>query len=261
MYYIYKIENLINHKIYIGLTNNIVRRRTRHFTDLKNNRHDNHFLQKEYNIYGYDNFSFSIEFEGDITEQEIGEKEKEYIKKYDSYKNGYNQNEGGNFGVSNGGTQLTESDVLSILSVLEFMNKPGQILSDIFDVSRTTISRIKNGINHNQYKEEYEQMPLEERKSIYKIFCDSNDLLSKKAHSTIIVSKRKLTQQQVFLIFLNEELNRPLSIKKLKVSFNLASNYTIYCILNHKSYQDYFLDYQKLTKVQKSELAHLLSNL
>jgi hypothetical protein len=44
MYYIYKIENLINHKIYIGLTNNIIRRRNRHFTDLRCNRHDNSFL-------------------------------------------------------------------------------------------------------------------------------------------------------------------------------------------------------------------------
>lgn len=35
MYYIYKIENLLNHKKYIGLTNNIQRRRARHFTDLR----------------------------------------------------------------------------------------------------------------------------------------------------------------------------------------------------------------------------------
>ena len=90
MYYIYKIENLVNHKVYIGLTNNIARRKIRHFTDLKCNRHDNHFLQKEYNIYGKENFSFNIEFEGDITSDEISNLEREYIKKYDSYKNGYN---------------------------------------------------------------------------------------------------------------------------------------------------------------------------
>lgn len=81
MYYIYKIENQVNHKIYIGLTNNIARRRARHFTDLRCNKHDNSFLQKEFNIYGEDNFSFNIEFEGDITPEEIGKKEQEYIKK------------------------------------------------------------------------------------------------------------------------------------------------------------------------------------
>lgn len=107
MYYIYKIENIVNHKVYIGLTNNIVRRRSRHFTDLKYNHHDNSFLQKEYNIYGKENFIFNIEYEGDITYEEISKKEQEYIKLYDSYRNGYNQNEGGNFGPSNGGSHLT----------------------------------------------------------------------------------------------------------------------------------------------------------
>jgi group I intron endonuclease len=149
MYYIYKIENEINHKIYIGLTNNIVRRRTRHFTDLRHHRHDNHFLQKEFDIYGEDNFSFSVEFQGNISQEEIGIKEREYIAFYDSYRNGYNQNEGGNFGASNGGTQFTQSDIYNILAVLDFMSKPGQVLADIYGVSRTTISRIKRGINHN----------------------------------------------------------------------------------------------------------------
>lgn len=163
LYYIYKIENLVNHRKYIGLTNNIARRKARHFTDLKRNIHDNSFLQKEYNIYGKDNFSFSIEFQGDVTFEQIGEKEKEFIKKYDSYKNGYNQNEGGNFGPSNGGSHLTESDIFNILSAIEFMSRPGQVLSDIFNASRTTISRIKRGINHNQYKIEYDNLPLEDR--------------------------------------------------------------------------------------------------
>lgn len=142
MYYIYKIENLQNGKKYIGLTNNIKRRRARHFTDLKRNRHDNHFLQKEYNIYGKDSFVFSVEFKGEVDFKTISEKEIEYIEKYDSYKNGYNQNSGGNFGPSNGGSQLTQSDIFNILAALEFMSRPGQILANIYNVSRTTISRI-----------------------------------------------------------------------------------------------------------------------
>ena len=48
MYYIYKIENLKNHLVYVGLTNNPERRKARHFTDLARNRHDNSFLQKDY---------------------------------------------------------------------------------------------------------------------------------------------------------------------------------------------------------------------
>ena len=259
MYYIYKIENLVNHKIYIGLTNNITRRRSRHFTDLRGNRHDNHFLQKEFNIYGEDAFSFSVEFKGDITEKEIGEKEKEYIKIYDSYRNGYNQNEGGNFGASNGGSALTRSDIFNILAVLEFKSRPGQILADIYKVSRTTISRIKKGVNHTQYKEEYDNLPIEERKAIYKIFCDSTNFLEQKANTTIIKSKRKLDEIQVFMVLYNFE-NKVIPISALAKKIGINSTYTLYCIRDGKSYQDYALKYKKLTDEQKNKLASLLRN-
>lgn len=260
LYYIYKIENLVNHRKYIGLTNNIAHRKARHFTDLKRNIHDNSFLQKEYNIYGKDNFSFSIEFQGDVTFEQIGEKEKEFIKKYDSYKNGYNQNEGGNFGPSNGGSHLTESDIFNILSAIEFMSRPGQVLSDIFNVSRTTISRIKRGINHNQYKIEYDNLPLEDRQQIFQIFCNAYDLTNLKNQSSKLVSKRQLSKEQVYLILLNEELNRPITIDDITIKMNVNSSNTIYCILRGETYKDYIDDYKKITESEKNKLATLLRN-
>lgn len=259
MYYIYKIENLVNHKIYIGLTNNIARRKSRHFTDLRCQRHDNQFLQKEFNIFGEENFSFSIEYQGDITEKEIGDKEKEYIQYYDSYRNGYNQNEGGNFGASNGGTKLTQSDIYNILAALEFMSRPGQVLSNMYNVSRTTISRIKKGINHNQYKEEYDKLPLEERQAIYKIFCDSTNFKEEKYKSSLLKSKRHLTEEQVHMILYNYE-NRILTNVKMAEKVGISSTYTLDCIKNGLTYKDYALTYQTLTKEQKNNLATLLSN-
>ena len=260
MYYIYKIENLINGKKYIGLTNNIKRRRARHFTDLKYGRHDNSFLQKEYIKYGVDNFSFEILFSDDVDYDIISKKEQEYIKIYDSYLNGYNQNEGGNFGPSNGGSHLVESDILNILSALEFMSRPGQILADMYNVSRTTISRIKKGENHSLIKSKYDNLPFEERKEIYKIFCDSTNFYETKVNTTIIQSKRKLSEEQVHLIFYNEEKNRILSLDKLANKLNIKSSNTLYTILQGKSYKDYKLSYDKLTTEQKNKLASLLSN-
>lgn len=259
MYYIYKIENLINKKKYIGLTNNIKRRRARHFTDLKGNRHDNHFLQKEYNIYGEDNFSFSIEFEEDVDSKTISDKEIEYIKKYDSYRNGYNQNEGGNFGPSNGGSQLTQSDIFNILAALEFMSRPGQVLANMYDVSRTTISRIKKGENHSQYKEEYYKLQEEERKSIYQIFLDSTNFYEDKVNSTIITSKRQLSEEQVHLILLNFEIKK-LTRKRMAEKVGVNSTYTLDCIKKGLTYKDYSFTYAKLTQDQKDKLASLLSN-
>lgn len=259
MYYIYKIENLQNHKIYIGLTNNIARRRSRHFTDLKCNRHDNHFLQKEFNIYGEDNFIFTVEFKGDISEKEIGQKEQEFIKKYDSYKNGYNQNEGGNFGPSNGGSRLTQSDIYNICAALEFCSRPGGVLSKIFNISLATVSRIKKEINHNQYINEYKKMPLEKRKAIYKIFCESSDFYEKKVSQTIIKSKRHLTKEQVFMILYNFE-NKVVSRKKMTKLVNVSSSYTLDCIKKGLTYKDYSLEYNKLNNEEKQKIVSLFSN-
>lgn len=258
MYYIYKIENEVNHRKYIGLTNNIARRRSRHFTDLRCHKHDNSFLQKEFDIYGQDSFSFTIEFEGDVTTNEISQLERDYIKKYDSYRNGYNQNEGGNFGPSNGGSHLTQSDVFNILAALEFMSRPGTVLGQIYDVSNTTISRIKKGENHSQYKAEYEKLPLEERQRIYQIFCDSSGFYEKKAYQTRLLTKRKLTEEQVHLILANEEHDRIITQLALMKRFNIKSSNTILTIKRGESYRDYNLTYTRLTEDQKERLVSLL---
>ena len=258
-YYIYKIENLVNHKKYIGLTNNIARRRTRHFSDLKRNVHDNHFLQKEYNIYGKDNFSFTVLFNQDCTDLEISKKEQEYIKLYDSYYNGYNQNEGGNFGPNNGGTKLTKTDIFNILAVLEFLPRSGQTLANIYDVSRTTISRIRKGINHCQYKEEYDKLPIEDRKEYYNIFQESYNIVEQTFKNNSMKTKRLLTKEQVFLILYNFE-NKIIPITTLTKIIGVKSDNTLYSIQKGESYKDYFLEYNNLDIQEKNKLATLLSN-
>lgn len=259
MYYIYKIENKINHKKYIGLTNNIKRRRARHFTDLRCNRHDNSFLQKEFNIYGAENFLFDIEYEGNVTCEEIAEKEKEYIKKYDSYYNGYNQNEGGNFGPSNGGSHLTKTDIFNICSALEFCSRPGGVLSEMFGVTKTTISRIKHKENHCQIIEEYEKMPLEKRKDIYQIFCDSSNFYEKKVNQTILKSVRKLSKEQVFMILYNFE-NKIITRTEMASKVGVKSAYTLDCIKKGITYKDYTLEYSKLSNEEKQKIVSLFSN-
>lgn len=259
LYYIYKIENLKNGKIYIGLTNNLERRRKRHFSDLRRKCHDNSFLQKEFNEFGEENFSFEKIFEGMTTEEEIGEKEKYYIKYYDSFRNGYNQNEGGNFGAANGGTHLTQNDIYNILSALEFMSRPGAILSKYFGVSVQTISRIKHGVNHTQYYNEYKNFSEEKRKQIYENFCNTTNFYSDKVHSTILKSKRKFSKEQVFGFLFNEELGRPITLKNLSKIFKVDDG-AIYSIITGKSYKDYILDYKNLTFDSKNKLVSLLSN-
>lgn len=88
--YIYQIENLINHKSYIGQTLSIETRIKNHFLALKRNKHRNKKLQNAYNKYGEDNFSvkiwsFSIESREDLNKLEC-----RYIDKFNSIEDGYN---------------------------------------------------------------------------------------------------------------------------------------------------------------------------
>lgn len=57
---IYKIINIINNKIYIGSSCNIKARWQTHRDTLRKNIHHNKHLQKSYNKYGKDNFTFEI---------------------------------------------------------------------------------------------------------------------------------------------------------------------------------------------------------
>ena len=78
---IYKIENLVNSKVYIGQTKeNFQRRYWLHRWQLRNGTHDNSYLQRAWNKYGEENFKFEvIEI---LPKEEIDDREKFWIKKY-----------------------------------------------------------------------------------------------------------------------------------------------------------------------------------
>lgn len=92
---IYKIENLINGKIYIGQSTHIRQRWTEHKKELRANRHGNEYLQRSWNKYGEKNFKHEIiEL---CPEEELDEKECYYINLYNAFDSdkGYNLTSGG----------------------------------------------------------------------------------------------------------------------------------------------------------------------
>ena len=95
--FIYKYENKINHKVYIGQTTDLVNRKSSH-------RYKSTFEKtKFYNAirkYGWDNFDFDIlaQVEEETLEQvcaTLDELEIKFISEYDSFNNGYNSTAGG----------------------------------------------------------------------------------------------------------------------------------------------------------------------
>jgi len=117
---IYKIENNINHKVYIGCSKNIENRWYHHkFETFDNTQVQyNYTIHRAFRKYGIENFSFSIVEE--ITDEKLRfERERYWIKYYNSYKDGYNETLGGETGPSligelNPQAKLTEQNVYNI---------------------------------------------------------------------------------------------------------------------------------------------------
>ena len=133
MAYIYKIENQINHKIYIGKTNytNPQKRWKQHQADSKKDSCNHRALYRALNKYGVENFSFEIIEETQNPE----EREKYYIALYNTYHNGYNETLGGD-GASY--LNLPEQDIC------KFYLKPHTLIetSQYFNHDIETIKQI-----------------------------------------------------------------------------------------------------------------------
>lgn len=93
MAYIYLITNKVNNKPYIGKTlTSISDRYSKHVYDAKN-RTDNCAIHHAMRKYGINNFQ--IEEIEECSPDVLSEREKYWIKQYDSYNNGYNCTLGG----------------------------------------------------------------------------------------------------------------------------------------------------------------------
>ena len=121
---IYKYQNKINGKIYIGQSIDIERRQYNHKSSAYNEKANDYNSQFHQAIrkYGLENFDFEIIAEltpEEYTRQTLNQLEIFFIKYYDSFKNGYNATEGGDDafgnnihpGEKNGRAKLNEEDV------------------------------------------------------------------------------------------------------------------------------------------------------
>lgn len=150
MAYIYIITNKINNKSYIGKTENAepTKRWEEHCKDYKRSYYKNRPLYKAMNKHGLNNFIFKI-----LTETKDSENDEiKYIKKYDTYKNGYNATLGGD-----GKKLITLKREKEIINY--YLQNPHSSYNDIkniFNHDRKTIKNIfiKYNIKYT-YKNNY----------------------------------------------------------------------------------------------------------
>lgn len=145
---IYKIENLINHKIYIGQSIHIERRWSEHcFPSTKS------IISAAIKKYGKENFSFQILEE--CFPEELDEKEIFYINKFNCIApNGYNIKDY----VDNGETVYSHYDketFLQIVSDIKNSSISFQEISEKYDITKRLVYYINKGEIHRLSNEEY----------------------------------------------------------------------------------------------------------
>lgn len=143
---IYKITNLINNNCYIGQSKNIEKRWKREIADALNSNAEsyNYPLSKAIRKYGLKNFSFEIiEI---CLQEELNQKEQYWIKYFNSYNKGYNQNLGGNSVLHT--CKLTPEQAQEIIDIL-INDEVGAVshkkLAEQYGVSKDTIQAINAG--------------------------------------------------------------------------------------------------------------------
>ncbi len=97
MYGIYWIKNTITNQVYIGQSTNLKKREKSHFNALKGGYHENSKLQRSYDKYGEENFSFNILESADYIDPDtLSQMEIKYIAKFKAYSDkGFNLTPGG----------------------------------------------------------------------------------------------------------------------------------------------------------------------
>lgn len=141
--FIYKITNIINGKFYIGQTiQNVKERFYQHCATKCSKAVSNMAIHRAIKKYGKSNFT--VEVIEEIDSANLNDRERYWIKYYNSYNNGYNSTKGGQDGIKLFKNLDTESIVREYKS-----GKSLREIGRLFNVDKQTIKDllVRNNIN------------------------------------------------------------------------------------------------------------------
>lgn len=143
MFLVYRYYNTATGRSYIGITKNLEKRKKQH----KYGIYKNSLLFKALKKYGSESFIIEVLSEAK-TRKEIYNLEKEFIEKYNSYKNGYNMTEGGEglfalCGEDSPASILTEEQAQSIIDDPESHSD----VARKYGINCVTVHNIRTGKN------------------------------------------------------------------------------------------------------------------
>lgn len=141
--FIYKITNTINSKSYIGQTiQNVKERFYQHCATKCSKAVSNMAIHRAIKKYGKSNFT--VEVIEEVESTNLNDRERYWIRYYDSYNNGYNSTEGGQDGIKLFKNLDTESIIREYKS-----GKSLREIGRLFNVDKQTIKDllVRNNIN------------------------------------------------------------------------------------------------------------------
>lgn len=213
---IYKIQNNVNQKVYIGQTVAFYEKR---FRQHRNNYTKPYFAQlalyKAFKKYGLHNFSFEVIEQ--VENSALDEREKYWISYYDSYNNGYNSTLGGKL------VELYEWDN-ELIKKLYSEHKSARAVAKIIGCDHSTIDHLLNvaGIKRFSEREQKGQKVIILKDD--KILCECEDSFaaaqwliehgysnSSKVRSVRVEVLRAIRQEKKYL---GLSFNNPDSISK-----------------------------------------------
>lgn len=231
---IYKIENMINHKVYIGQTIQEDVLKDRYHYNVEKHTHNIH-LKNSIHKYGWDNFSISI-LQLCKTKEELDDQEKYWIKYYNATdgNNGYNIDTGGHGGV------LSEEGRKIMLEKIhhywETHPEEKEKRSEMYSGSKNPL--VKAGGHTDETKEKMRQI----RKQQIKDGIIDIKKATKASHNPVSQRKRIVSKSKFWYIQYDlnmKELNRWHTLKDMHtylVESKIETHYLIY-----KSYKQSYI--------------------
>lgn len=143
---IYKFTNIFNNKCYIGQSINLENRYKAHKRNYNNPKINsyNTIFYRALRKYGFKNFKYEIlEQSENFTKEELNQLEIFYINYYNSFREGYNMNLGGNFTSSE--KKLNSEKVLKIKWDIIKTDKTFTQIAEEYNVKISLISLINTG--------------------------------------------------------------------------------------------------------------------
>lgn len=154
MPYIYKITNNINNKVYIGKT--IRSLEIRFKEHLKDSDVEDNKLYRAMRKYGKENFS--IEKIEEVSKEILSERERFWIKEYDSYYDGYNATFGGD-----GESPVNEEEIIELYQFGKTMKEISEIT---FHTQKTISSVLKRNFEPIRKNTDYYSENLHNKKNV-----------------------------------------------------------------------------------------------